>query len=103
MGASAKMTPEEQAKRFGDLWEKLPAPRPQMSLRIRDRYFNMGPHPPRLWPEDIELLHQLWLELTERKEGHRIHHRDVLHIALRRLRKELHGPERDEIMKDIRG
>ncbi len=28
MGLSAKMTPSEQAKAFGDAWEKLPAPRP---------------------------------------------------------------------------
>jgi hypothetical protein len=36
MGLSAKMNPSEQAKAFGDAWEKLPAPRPQMSLEILD-------------------------------------------------------------------
>jgi len=32
MGLSAKMKPSEQAKAFGDAWEKLPSPRPQLSL-----------------------------------------------------------------------
>ncbi|MCX6638494.1 MAG: APC family permease, partial [Acidobacteria bacterium] len=56
MGRSPRLSPAEQAKQFGDAWEKLPAPRPQMSLQIVDRetgesdYFNLGPHPPRLWP-----------------------------------------------------
>ena len=27
-------------------------------------FFNLGPHPPRLWPEDIELAHRLWLALS---------------------------------------
>ena len=37
---------------------------PAASLEILDEetgkqtFFNLGPHPPRLWPEDIELLHK---------------------------------------------
>ena len=27
-------------------------------------YVNLGPHPPRLWPEDIDLVHELWLQLS---------------------------------------
>ena len=89
MGLSAKMNPSQQAKAFGDAWEKLPAPRPQLSLEILDEktgkrvFFNLGPHPPRLWPEDMELLHKLWLDLTNRGLGHRLHHRDVVRVALR--------------------
>ena len=31
-------------------------------------FVNLGPHPPRLWPEDVDRLHELWLQ-TERDEG----------------------------------
>jgi hypothetical protein len=91
MGLSAKMTPPEQAKAFGDAWELLPNPKPQLSLEILDQqnqkqeFFNLGPHLPRLWPEDIELLHRLWLELSSLGLGHKLHHRDVVRVALRRL------------------
>ncbi len=64
--------PAEQGKLVGEAWESLPAPRPSISLEIvlpdatRSLYFNLGPHPPRLWPEDVELLHELWLELADK-------------------------------------
>lgn len=102
MGSSPKMTPEEQAKRFGDTWERLPAPRPQLSLRIRDQYFNLGPHPPRLWPEDIDLLHRLWLGMTQRTEGHKLHHRDVVHIALRRLEQDFNSAAHEDILRELK-
>ena len=107
MGLSAKMNPPEQAKAFGDAWEKLPPPRPQLSLEILDEktgkqmYFNLGPHPPRLWPEDTELLHKLWLNLTDRGLGHKLHHRDVVRIALRRLESALGSDEAKEILEEL--
>jgi len=109
MGLSAKMTPSEQAKAFGDAWEKLPAPRPQLSLEILDEktgkqmFFNLGPHPPRLWPEDMELLHRLWLNLTGMGLGHKLHHRDVVRVALRRLESQLESTQKSEIIDDLRG
>lgn len=107
MGLSAKMTPSEQAKAFGDAWEKLPPPRPQLSLEILDEqtgkqmFFNLGPHPPRLWPEDMELLHELWLDLTKRGLGYKLHHRDVVRIALRRLRSTLDSQEASGIIDEL--
>ena len=109
VGVSGKMTPSEQAKSFGDAWEKLPPPRPQVSLQIVDpdapkpTFFNLGPHPPRLWPEDVELLHNLWLELSERGLGHKVHHRDVVRIALRRLEADLHSDREREVVQDLDG
>src|SRR5215813_11980643 len=39
--------------------------------------------PPRwLWPEDVELAHEVLLELGERF-GAKLHHRDIMGIALR--------------------
>ncbi|HYK88258.1 MAG TPA: APC family permease [Acidobacteriota bacterium] len=107
MGLSAKMTPSEQAKAFGDAWERLPHPRPQLSLEILDEtngkqtFFNLGPHPPRLWPEDINLLHNLWLSLSEKGPGHKLHHRDVVRVALRLLESELQSPNAKEVLKKV--
>ncbi len=108
LGSSGKMSPQEQAKAFGDAWEKLPRPRPQLSLEIYDAakgesvYFNLGPHPPRLWPEDVDLLHSLWLELTEKGFGANLHHRDVVRVALRRLDEQLHSDHGNEVLEDVR-
>jgi amino acid transporter len=108
MGLSAKLNPSEQAKAFGDAWEKLPAPRPQLSLEIQDEgtgkkmFFNLGPHPPRLWPEDMELLHKLWLDLTNRGLGHKLHHRDVVSVALHELEAKLVSGGAAEIMAELK-
>lgn len=107
MGLSGKLTMDEQAKTYGNAWERLPEPRPQLSLQIIDpdsgaqRFFNLGPHPPRLWPEDVELLHRLWLELSERGPGHKLHHRDVVRVALQRLHAQLNSPQAGEVIGDI--
>ena len=90
MGSSGRMSIDEQAKLFGDEWEKLPE-RLTMSFQIVDRetgeskFFNLGPHPPRLWPEDVDLLHRLWLTMSSEQDGHKVHHRDIVSLALRRL------------------
>ena len=105
-GMSTKMSPAEQGRRVGEAWEKLPPPRPALSLEIIDpvtgksRYFNLGPHPPQLWPEDIELLHNLWLELDGVTEGAKLRHRDVIGVALRRLQAQLHSGQRDSVVQD---
>ena len=70
-------------------------------------FVNLGPHPPRLWPEDVDLLHQIWLELCENSDcGSRLHHRDVVGVALKRLQRDLTGDRRtdavDEVRRDIR-
>ena len=107
MGLSGKFTMDEQAKLYGNAWERLDEPRPQLSLQIIDpesgvqRFFNLGPHPPRLWPEDVELLHRLWLELSERGPGHKLHHRDVVRVALQRLNAQLNSPQADEVIQDV--
>ncbi len=107
-GISAKMAPEELARRIGLAWERLPEPRHAFSLEIispdqASVYVNLGPHPPRLWPDDLDRLHELWLRLTaEEGFGSRLHHRDVVGMALHRLERDLSGPERDRVLNDIR-
>ena len=64
-------------------------------------YFNLGPHPPRLWPEDVDLTHGLWLDLINRGAGDELRHRDVVSVALRRLKRELQTDECDEVLRDV--
>jgi amino acid transporter len=111
-GVSARMESDELARRVGQAWQRLPEPRHPFSLEVisPDRpsiFVNLGPHPPRLWPEDVDLLHDIWIELTETTEmGARLHHRDVVGVALRRLQRDLRGDRRsaavDDLQKDIR-
>ena len=107
MGLSPKLTPSEQGAQVGYYWEKLPEPRPSLSLeivlenQIDTVFFNLGPHPPRLWPEDIELAHQLWLELSARGPGSKLHHRDVIGVALRRMNAELRSDRSVEVIADV--
>jgi hypothetical protein len=83
-GVSPRMDSEELARRIGLAWEKLPEPRHPFSLEIISAgrpsiYVNLGPHPPRLWPEDLDRAHDLWLKLSE-NFGSRLHHRDVIGV-----------------------
>jgi hypothetical protein len=99
------MASEELARRIGKAWEKLPEPRHAFSLEIispsRPSIFvNLGPHPPRLWPGDIGLVHDIWLELSD-KFGAKLHHRDVVGVALRRMSRDLRSKERQHVLSDL--
>ena len=106
-GVSPKMTSDELARQIGLAWERLPEPRHPFSLEIicPDRpstFVNLGPHPPRLWPEDVDKLHDIWLKLsTEEKLGSKLHHRDIVGYALRRLESELNSTQHDEILQQL--
>jgi amino acid transporter len=107
MGLSPKLTPAEQGELVGRYWEQLPEPRPSLSLEIvlenqKDVMFiNLGPHPPRLWPEDVDLVHRLWLELSCKGPGAKLHHRDIVGVALRRMEAELHSGRAPEVVDDV--
>jgi amino acid transporter len=106
MGLSPKLTPAEQGRLVGVAWESLPAPRPSLSLEIvmpdpnQSMYFNLGPHPPRLWPEDVDLTHTLWLDLINKGAGDELRHRDVVSVALQRMQRELRT-ESDDVLRDV--
>jgi hypothetical protein len=104
-GRSAIMSPDEQARLVGMAWEKLPEPRPSLSFEIilpdgQSQFYNLGPHPPRLWPEDVDLAHELWLELGERF-GAKLHHRDIMGIALRRMAEDLRSDRSGEVIEAL--
>jgi hypothetical protein len=101
-GLSPKFTAQEQGKIVGAAWEKLAEPRPALSLEValsnsQSLFFNLGPHPPRLWPEDVDLVHRLWLELSERY-GAKLRHRDVVGVALRRLARDMRDEHGDDAL-----
>ena len=107
VGVSPRMESDELAHRIGLAWERQPQPRHPFSLEIThpDRpstYVNLGPHPPRLWPEDVDLLHNIWLRLTEQEGvGSKLHHRDVVGVALQRLEEELSSAEHRRILEQV--
>jgi amino acid transporter len=105
-GVSSRMDSEELARRIGRAWEHLPTPRHAFSLEIitpnrPSTYVNLGPHPPRLWPEDVDRVHDMWLEISEKHAGARVHHRDIVGVALRRMEEQLRSEERDDVVRDI--
>lgn len=106
-GVSARMTSDDLARRIGLAWEHLPEPRHPFSLEVisPDRpssFVNLGPHPPRLWPEDVDRCHDVWLKLSEAPQfGARLHHRDVVGVALRRLEKDLEGEQHEQVLRDV--
>jgi hypothetical protein len=106
-GVSPRMSTDELARRIGLAWERLPDPKHPFSLEIitqgrESAYVNLGPHPPRLWPEDVERLHDMWLELSaDERLGSKLHHRDVIRVALTRMQEELQSGTRQFVVNDL--
>ncbi|HEY4086892.1 MAG TPA: amino acid permease, partial [Bryobacteraceae bacterium] len=104
-GVSPGVESGDLAMKIGQAWERLPEPRPTLSLEAIAQgrpttYVNLGPHPPRLWPEDVERVHDLWLEVSNRMGSH-LHHRDVVSVALRRLQTDLNAERREDVFLDF--
>ncbi len=99
-GLSNKLTPDEQAKLTGDAWERLPEPRPRLTIEVHlpdgstVREFALGPHAPRMRPQDMELMHKLWLDVTADPKYAGAHHYHVVALALQELRRELTSDQR---------
>ncbi len=106
-GVSARMESEELARRIGRAWERMTEPKHPFSLEIvspdrKSSFVDLGPHPPRLWPEDVSLAHHIWLKLSAPDAlGSRLHHRDVIGVALQRLSKDLDGDDRERILREM--
>jgi amino acid transporter len=106
-GLSRKLTADEQGKLTGDAWERLPEPRPRLTLVVvgqdgeRHEYM-LGPHRPRVRKEDVDLLHNLWREATVDPKFRELHHYHVLNVALQEMERRMHnGAARDEVMNDL--
>ena len=106
-GQSQKLNADEQGKLTGDAWERLPEPRPRLTLVVvgqnGERHeYQLGPHRPRVRKEDVDLLHSLWREATVDPKFRELHHYHVLNVALQEMEKRMHnGTEREEVMNDL--
>ncbi len=104
-GLSTKLTPEEQAFHIGQAWETLPEPKNQMTFYVISangdaRVFHLGPHAPNLRPDDVQLVHRLWLNLRRDPAMRDLHHSDIITYSLTRL-ATLYARDTQDVVKDI--
>jgi amino acid transporter len=107
LGESAKMSASDQVRLLGEAWERT-AKDPDLQVRAvvyrtdgtRD-VFHLGAHAPDLSPDDVELVHRLWLDCV-RAGSPRVHHRDVVAVALRDFEARLEGSERESLLARMR-
>jgi hypothetical protein len=107
LGRSSKFTASEQAREIGLAWERLPEPRPQLELEIfmpggQRQYFILGPHAPHLTPNEVNLIHQIWLRFSDRLAPQEIHHHDIVHFALNELLQEIAEGKEEEVLQRLR-
>ena len=107
LGLSAKMAITEEARRAGVAWERLPEPKPRVTLEIftptgQEGIFFLGPHAPHLTPKEIDLLHGLWLRFSDELAPEELHHHDIVHFALNELKQELAEGKDDEVRERLR-
>jgi hypothetical protein len=105
-GLSTKMSPEDQAFHIGQAWEILPEPKRQMTFYVVDpkgdsRVYYLGPHAPVLRPDDVQLVHRLWLNLRRDPAIQDLHHSDIITYALTRLAGQ-YAREKQDIIQDLR-
>ena len=107
LGSSTKMALAEEGRRAGLAWEKLRDPKPQLTVEVyspqgREEVYYLGPHAPHLTPNEIDLLHKIWLECCARLEPEEIHHHDIVHFALTEIQRKLHEGEDSEVLEHLR-
>ena len=105
-GLSNKLTADEQAKLTGDAWERLPEPRPRLIMEVcapdgTTHEYALGPHTPRMRPQDVELMHRLWLNITSDPKFAGAHHYHIMALALEELQRELSTEQRAELLQKL--
>ena len=105
-GQSTSMTAEDQAFHLGQAWEALPEPKRQFNFYVvgangETKVFYIGPHAPTLGPDDVQLVHRLWLNMRRDPSVQDLHHSDIITYALTRLAGQ-YAREKVEILRDLR-
>jgi amino acid transporter len=96
-GESSKMNAQEQARQLGRAWEGMrEQPRRQVKFTIvkeggGEYAVPLGAHAPSLTEDDVSLIHDIWLQISNKPSRRRVHHRDVVRVALNRLKRDLRG------------
>ncbi|MCX6545276.1 MAG: APC family permease [Acidobacteria bacterium] len=100
VGESAKISGAQMALMLGEAWDRIDKDRDFRSrLVVCQRsgaleMYQLGLHVPPLTPEDLELIHKLWLDAVA-KLGLQVHHRDVVRTAIEELAGDLSAGARD--------
>jgi len=107
LGSSTKMALAEEGRRAGLAWERLPDPKPQLTVEVYsprglEEVFYLGPHAPHLTPNEIDLLHKIWLDCSARLEPEEIHHHDIVHFALTEIQHELQDEKDSKVLERLR-
>ncbi len=107
-GRSSVMTAEEQAKRIGEAWERLPnKPKRQVCFHVVEPDhqvddFDIGAHAPKLADEDVNLIHKLWLDVTQERGLDDLHHKEIVTTALANLEEQMNSKGREAILDRMR-
>jgi amino acid transporter len=105
-GTSTRMTAGDQAFHLGQAWEALPQPKRQFNYYVighdgETKVFFIGPHAPALSPDDVQLVHRLWLNMRRDPSMLELHHSDIITYALTHLAGQ-YAREKQEILRDLR-
>ena len=105
-GLSTTMTAEDQAFHMGQAWEALPEPKRQFNFYVINptgeaKSFYIGPHAPKLSPDDVQLVHRLWVNMRRDPSVLDLHHSDIITYALTRLAGQ-YAREKVDILRDLR-
>ena len=105
-GVSSKLTSQEQAYYVGQAWEALPEPKRQFTFYVvmedgSAQAYHIGPHAPHLQPDDVQLVHRLWLNFRRDPELASLHHSDIVTYALTRLASE-YARDKQETLKGLK-
>jgi hypothetical protein len=65
------------------------------------KVFYIGPHAPSLSPDDVQLVHRLWLNMRRDPSVSDLHHSDIITYSLTRLAGQ-YAREKQEILRDLR-
>jgi len=107
LGRSSQWETAEQARQIGLAWERLPDPRPRFNLEIyapggQHELFLLGPHAPHLTANEVNLVHRLWLKLSDPVCPEELHHHDIVHFALNEVEYELADGRESELYERLK-
>jgi amino acid transporter len=105
-GVSNSITAGEQAFHLGQAWEALPEPKRQFNFYVVDtngeaKVYYIGPHTPKLSPDDVQLVHRLWVNMRRDPSMQELHHGDIITYALTHLAGQ-YAREKEDILRDLR-
>jgi amino acid transporter/nucleotide-binding universal stress UspA family protein len=107
VGLSSRMASQEQAFQLGRAWEAAPEPKRQFVLQVvrpdlNVDTFRIGPHAPTMKSEDVHLVHRLWLNITREPGMDKVHHSDLVTLALTRFARDYAGRDRADILRELK-